>query len=89
MRPAKLLHFASLLRSSPLISAAFSFGRNDFKWNHRRHRHKRIIFFVKTFVASVQIEETKLSHAGLLRSKTGSFEFDLHAAWKSEFLEAP
>src|SRR2546430_16725931 len=31
LRPAKLLRVASLVRSSPLISAAFSFDRNDSK----------------------------------------------------------
>ena len=29
LRPAELLRSASCLRSSPLINAAFSFGRND------------------------------------------------------------
>jgi hypothetical protein len=41
---------------------------------------KWIVLFVETFVASVQIGETKLSHANLLRSEPGSLESDLHAA---------
>jgi hypothetical protein len=47
-----------------------------------------MVLFVETFITSVQIEETKLSHANLLRSETGALESDLHAAWKREFLEA-
>jgi hypothetical protein len=38
-------------------------------WNNRGNRHKGIAFFVETFGPSVQIENTKLSHAELPRSK--------------------
>jgi hypothetical protein len=59
------------------------------EWNHRRDRHKRIVLFVETFVASVQIEEPKLSYHNLLRSEPGCLESDLHAAWKRKFFEVP
>ena len=40
-----------------------------FKGNHRPDRHKRIVLFGETFIASVQIEEATLSHANLPRSE--------------------
>src|SRR6202035_1002785 len=42
-----------------------------------RNRYERIILFVETFIASVQIEEAKLSHANIPRSESRSFESDL------------
>jgi hypothetical protein len=66
-----------------LISAAFSFDRRV------SSPRSPIALFIETFVASVQIEEAKLSHANILRSKPGRLESDLHGSWKKEFFEAP
>src|ERR1700730_5952090 len=60
-----------------------------FERNHRRDRHKRIALFIETFVASVQIEETKLSHAKLLRSEHENLEPDLRGGGKRLFFEVP
>src|ERR1700730_10748567 len=82
LRPAKLLRVASLVRSSPLISAAFSFDRNDSKGTIAAI-YERITLFVGTFIASDQIEEAKLSHANIPRSESRSFESDLRGGWKA------
>jgi hypothetical protein len=79
LRPAKLLRVASLVRSSPLISAELRPER--FEGNHRRNRYERI--------ASDQIEEAKLSHANIPRSESRSFKSDLRGGWKGEFFEVP
>jgi hypothetical protein len=81
LRPAKLLRVASLVRSSPLISAAFSFDRNDSK-GHRHNRYERITLFVETFIASDQIEEAKLSNANIPRS-------DCAAVGRANFSRCP
>src|ERR1700730_15973583 len=60
-----------------------------FERNHRRNRYERIILFVETFIASVQIEEAKLSHANIPRSESRSFESDLRGGGKGEFFEVP
>ena len=84
LRPAKLLRVASLVRSSPLISAAFSFDRNDSKGTIAA-----IAASGSFFSSSVQIEEAKLSHANIPRSESRSFESDLRGGWKGEFFEVP
>jgi hypothetical protein len=43
----------------------------------------------QSLVASVQIEETKLSHAKLPRSEHENLESDLRGSWKREFFEVP
>src|SRR6202045_5435978 len=60
-----------------------------FEGNHRRNRYERIILLVETFIASVQIEEAKLSHANIPRSESRSFESDLRGGGKGEFFEVP
>jgi hypothetical protein len=72
-----------------LISAAFSFDRNDSKGTIAAIATSGSLFIVETFIASVQIEEAKLSHANIPRSETRSFESDLRGGWKGEFFEVP
>jgi hypothetical protein len=48
-----------------------------------------IVLFGETFVASVQIEEAKLSHANLSHSEHQNFESDLRSGGKHLFLEVP
>jgi hypothetical protein len=55
--------------------------------NHRRNRYKRIVLFGETFIASVQIEEAKLSHANLPRSEHENLESDLRGGGKRLFFE--
>ena len=89
LRPAGLLRAASLARSPPVISDAFSFGRKDFEGNHRCNRYQRIVLFVEAFITPVQIEEAKLSHANLPRSEYENLEFDLRGGGKRLFFEVP
>ena len=56
-----------------------------FERNHRRNRYKRIVLFGETFIASVQIEEAKLSHANLPRSEYENLESDLRGGGKRLF----
>ena len=49
----------------------------------------QIVLGFQLFIASTQIEETKLSHAKLLRSEPARFESDLRNGWKREFFEVP
>jgi hypothetical protein len=60
-----------------------------FERNHRRNRYKRIVLFGETFIASVQIEEAKLSHANLPRSEHENLESDLRGGGKRLFFEVP
>src|SRR3981081_2651929 len=60
-----------------------------FEGNHRRNRYEQIILFVETLIASVQIEEAKLSHANIPRSEPRSFESDSRGGGKGEFFEVP
>jgi hypothetical protein len=57
--------------------------------NHRGNRYKRIVLFGETFIASVQIEEAKLSHANLPRSEYENLESDLRGGGKRLFFEVP
>jgi hypothetical protein len=50
---------------------------------------RRIVLFNETFIASVQIEEAKLSHANLPRSEHESLESDLRGGGKRLFFEVP
>src|ERR1700724_1434790 len=87
LRPAKLLRVASLARSSPLISAAFSFDRNDSKGTIAAIATSGSFFSSR--LSSVQIEEAKLSHANIPRSESRSFESDLRGGGKGKFFEVP
>src|SRR5271165_2977919 len=60
-----------------------------FEGNYRPNRYKRIVLFVETFIASVQIKEAKLSHANLPRSEHQNLESDLHGGGKRLFFEVP
>ena len=82
------MRVASLVRSSPLISAAFSFDRNDSKGTIAAIATSGSLF-VETFIASDQIEEAKLSHVNIPRSESRSFESDLRGGWKGEFFAVP
>jgi hypothetical protein len=64
-------------------------GPERFERNHRRNRYKRIVLFGETFIASVQIEEAKLSHANLPRSEYENLESDLLGGGKRLFFEVP
>jgi hypothetical protein len=88
LRPAEFLRSASLLRSSPLISAVCSFGRKDSNGT-RRNRCQQIVLFGETFIATAQIEEAKLSHPNLSRSEYENFESDLRGGGKRLFFEVP
>jgi hypothetical protein len=59
------------------------------KGNHGRNRHKRIVLFGETFIAPIQIEEAKLSHANLPSSEHENLESDLRAGGKSLCFEVP
>ena len=80
LRPAKLLRSGSPLRSSPLIRAAFSFGPEGFKGNHRRNCYKRIVLLVETFIGS---------DANRPRSRHENFKSDLRSGGKHLFFEVP
>src|SRR3984893_13405803 len=60
-----------------------------FERSHRRNRYKRIVLFNETFIASVQIEEAKLSHANLPRSEHESLESDSRGGGERLFFEVP
>jgi hypothetical protein len=64
-------------------------GPERFERNHRGNRDKRIVLFGETFIASVQIEEAKLSHANLPRSEYDNLESDLRGGGKRLFFEVP
>src|SRR5256885_3276908 len=64
-------------------------GPERFERNHRGNRYKRIVLFGETFIASVQIEEAKLSHANLPRSEYENLESDLRGGGKRLFFEVP
>jgi hypothetical protein len=67
----------------------FQLWPEGFERNYRRNRYKRIVLFVETFIASVQIKEAKLSHANLPRSERQNLESDLHGGGKRLFFEVP
>jgi hypothetical protein len=60
-----------------------------FERNHRPNRHQRIVPFDEAFIASVQIEEAKLSHANLPPSEHENLESDLRGGGKRLFFEVP
>jgi hypothetical protein len=64
-------------------------GPEGFERNHRGNRYKRIVLFGETFIASVQIEEAKLSHANLPRLEYENLESDLRGGGKRLFFEVP
>jgi hypothetical protein len=64
-------------------------GPEGLERNHRGNRYKRIVLFGETFIASVQIEEAKLSHANLPRSEYENLESDLRGGGKRLFFEVP
>src|ERR1700719_1283879 len=64
-------------------------GPERFERNYRGNRYKRIVLFGETFIASVQIEEAKLSHANPPRSEYDNLESDLRGGGKRLFFEVP
>jgi hypothetical protein len=87
LRPAKFLRAAPLVRSSPSISAAFSFGRKDSHGTIAAIATSGSFFIIETFVAPIQIEKKRCPMPNSRAQRHGYLESDSRGSRKSRFFE--